>query len=205
MCRRLSGDSALLLVEFHGGIIAVRYGNGPDSCLERPGPSSQLPGINRSMDRMLLGFPDRGDHRLTVRSVPSGWRAAEVTSPCVRCLEIAKCAQPVAQVEDRHGRLRRERDDRAYPYPAREVLILPNGRVILERFRHDLQECDPPRDTGEVADQVVTRLHLLDGPPPTFSEAGHLPTGGSELLPRRSCEQVQPVVPRHESAPLADG
>jgi hypothetical protein len=121
-----------------------------------------------------------------------------VAGPGVGVLEVAKDTELVAQLEHWDGRLGRQGGDRADADPGWEGLVLPDWGGVLERLRHHFEHADPAGYAGQVAEQVVARLHLLDGLPAAFPESGDLAAGDQELLPGCAGEEIQPVALCHE-------
>jgi hypothetical protein len=73
------------------------------------------------------------------------------------------------------------RSRRTGPEPGTEHVVFPDRAAIPVRLRNHLQHTDPARDTSQIADQVVARLHLLHGLPSALPEARHLTAGGQAL------------------------
>jgi hypothetical protein len=94
----------------------------------------------------------------------------------------------VAKLEHRDGRLWRQGGNRADADAGWEGLVLPDRGGVLERLRDHFEHADPPGDAGQIAQQVVTGLHLLHRLPPTLTEPSDFAAGGEELLPGRACE-----------------
>jgi hypothetical protein len=123
-----------------------------------------------------------------------------MAGPGIGVLEVPEHRELAAELKDGDGRLRRQSGNRADADSGWECLVLPDRGGVLERLRYYLQHADPAGDASQIAEQVVARLHLLDGLPAALPEAGDLAAGGQELLPGGTGGEIQPVALCHEPA-----
>jgi hypothetical protein len=94
-----------------------------------------------------------------------------VACPGAWTFQVSEDTQPVLQAQDRDGGLGGEGDQDAHAHAAWEILIRPNRAAVLEGSGPHLQETDPPRNAGQVAQQIIAGLHLLDGSPAPSAES----------------------------------
>jgi hypothetical protein len=112
---------------------------------------------------------------------------------------MLKNGELLLEIEDRDCYFWGQDDHMLHTHPTGEEFIFPDWAYIFEGGRDHLQHADPSGDAGQVAQEIIARLELLHGLPPSFAEPGDVSTGIEELLPGRPRKQIQPILPyRHD-------
>ena len=137
----------------------------------------------RTLDWVGLRVLKRADDCLAVSGFPPDRRSPERALPAIRVIQAAEDRQLLAHLQHRNPVLRSQGQHHVHPDTARIDLRTPDRLLIEERLARDFQQADPPRHAGQIAQQVVAGLDLLDGGPAFFTEARYLAAVIKELLP----------------------
>jgi hypothetical protein len=103
--------------------------------------------------------------------------------PSIRIVKATKDRKLLPHLQHRDALLGGQRQHHSHRDTAGIDLRAPDRLLIVKWLPDDLQQANPPRHTGQVAKQIVSGLHLLDGCPALLAEAGHLTAVVVEFLP----------------------